>query len=88
MSKTYWGLTEIEVNEMYKAHEEFKDRNGIYLFIEVKPTKTYEEYEEIVKLKYPDFDYKKLKSIEDLYLTFIEQKEILEYDEFLKKNSN
>ena len=80
--KTYWGLNEVEINEMFKAHEEFKDKNGIYLSIEVKPTKTYEEYEEIIKLKYPEFNNSKFMSIIALLVVFKEQNKYLEYNDF------
>jgi methionyl-tRNA formyltransferase len=90
MSKTYWGLNEIEVNKLWKMTDKYKNTNGIYLSLEVKiqAEDNYQLFFNKVKNDYPDFIEEDLFKLEDKMEEFKKQDEYDEYYEYSIKKEN
>lgn len=85
--KTYWGLTEIELNKFWKLMDKNKDLNNVYLSLEVKIENddTYDYYKNKVKENYNDFEDDMVYTVNQHLCNFKEQNELNEYNEYYNK---
>ena len=84
--KTYWGLSEIELNQFWKSLPNHKDKKNIFLSLEEHYKEPYEYYLDKVKIIEPDFTEEMLINISEDMIEFRNKSEFTEYAEY-KKNS-
>jgi hypothetical protein len=88
--KTYWSLTEEEINKLFRLTDKYKNFPNVFLSLEVflQPEEDYNYFYDKIKINYPDFSENKLFSLNGLIINFKEQNEYNEYNEFLNSTNN
>lgn len=85
MDKTYWGLSEIEINKLWRLTDRYKDFPNVYLSLEVflQPDENYDYFYNRIKINYNDFNEDKLFTLNDLIVKFKEQDKYNEYADYI-----
>jgi len=88
--KTYWSLTEEEINKLFRLTDKYKNFPNVFLSLEVflQPEEDYNYFYDKIKINYPDFSENKLFTLNGLIINFKEQNEYNEYNEFLNSTNN
>lgn len=83
--KTYWGLTEEEINKLWRLTDRYKDFPNVYLSLEVflQPLENYDYFYNRIKINYNDFNEDKLFTLNDLIVKFKEQDKYNEYADYI-----
>ena len=83
--KTYWGLTEEEINKLWRLTDRYKDFPNVYLSLEVflQPEENYDYFYNRIKINYNDFNEDKLFTLNDLIVKFKEQDKYNEYADYI-----
>lgn len=83
--KTYWGLTEEEINKLWRLTDRYKDFPNVYLSLEVflQPEENYDYFYNRIKINYNDFNEDKLFTLNDLIVKFKEQDKYNEYTDYI-----
>lgn len=85
MDKTYWGLSEIEINKLWRLTDRYKDFPNVFLSLEVflQPDENYDYFYNRIKINYNDFNEDKLFTLNDLIVKFKEQDKYNEYADYI-----
>ena len=85
MDKTYWGLSEIEINKLWRLTDRYKDFPNVFLSLEVflQPDENYDYFYNRIKINYNDFNEDKLFTLNDLIVKFKEQNKYNEYADYI-----
>ena len=88
--KTYWGLTETEINKLWRLTNRYKDFPNVYLSLEVflQPDENYDYFYNRIKINYNDFNEDKLFTLNDLIIKFKEQDKYTEYNDYILNSTN
>jgi len=86
MIKTYWGLSEVEINQFWKSLEEHKNKKYFYLSLKEDFKEPYEYYEEKVKLVEPNFTKQMLIDISEDMIDFRDNSIFDDYKEYKDNN--
>ena len=83
--KTYWGLTEEEINKLWRLTDRYKDFPNVFLSLEVflQPGEDYDYFYNRIKINYNDFNEDKLFTLNDLIVKFKEQDKYNEYADYI-----
>jgi hypothetical protein len=88
--KTYWSLTEEEINKLFRLTDKYKNFPNVFLSLEVflQPEEDYNYFYDKIKINYPDFSENKLFTLNELIKKFKEQHLYNEYDGYLKSTNS
>jgi hypothetical protein len=80
--KTYWGLSEIDINRFWKSLPDYKDKLNVYLTLKEEYTEPYEYYLEKVLLIDPDFTEQTLIDIHIDMIDFKDNSDFTDYNDY------
>jgi hypothetical protein len=82
--KTYWSLTEEEINKLFRLTDKYKDFPNVFLSLEVflQPGEDYNYFYDKIKINYPDFGEDILFTLNELIIDFKKQNEFNEFNDY------